>query len=82
MRYVTHLLAALSALALSACDEQGNLTLGGANLTPAQRCVGYTGAIARYERILAEGGELTGAQQVAYDVALAGQLATCLQPES
>ncbi|MGI9410258.1 MAG: hypothetical protein ACR2OV_09310 [Hyphomicrobiaceae bacterium] len=51
--------------------------------TPAQRCVGYTGAIMRYERILSEGEALTEVQKAAYDFAIAGQAATCdvLPPE-
>jgi hypothetical protein len=64
----------LAVLLVAACDT---VSVGGAELTPAERCVGYTGAIMRYERILAEDGALTKAQRAAYDFALAGKVATC-----
>lgn len=51
--------------------------LSACSTTPAQRCVGYTGAIMRYEGMLNRGEVLTEVQRGAYDIALAGQAATC-----
>ena len=74
MRYCAHVLIACAALMLTGC---GTITLGDNQITPEQRCVGYTVSVARYERILAEEGELSSAQRALYDIALAGQAATC-----
>ena len=74
MRYAL----ALMGFMLAGC---GTVSVGNVELTPEQRCLAYTGAVARYERILAEEGSLNDAQQVAYDVSLAGQFATCIPPE-
>ena len=79
MRYPTLALAGLM-VALTGCDDQGNLTLGGFTMSPAERCILHSGAVARYERILAEGGELTSVQRGLYDVAIAGKAATCVTP--
>lgn len=64
---------------LAAC---GKVTIGDLELTPAERCIAYTGAAARYERILEEEGQLNDAQTLAYDIALTGQAATCNLPPS
>ena len=66
MRYLIPILAAL--------------VIAGCETTPAQRCVGYTGAIARYEGMLSRGEVLSEVQQAAYDIAIAGQAATCNLP--
>lgn len=66
MRY---LIPVLAVVMLAACGT-----------TPAQRCMGYTGAMARYEGMLSRGEVLTDAQQAAYDIAIAGNAATCTLP--
>lgn len=66
MRYLALIPLAL----LMACDTT----------TPAQRCVGYTGAVARYEGMIDRGETLSSVQRAAYDIALAGQAATCDPP--
>lgn len=53
------------------------LLLTGCATTPADRCFAYTGAIARYEGIERRGEVLSEAQRAAYDLAIAGQAATC-----
>ena len=66
MRYLALIPLAL----LMACDTT----------TPAQRCVAYTGAVMRYEGMLERGETLSDVQRGAYDIALAGQAATCNLP--
>ena len=70
MRYPILALAGLT-MTLAACDTT----------TPAQRCVGYTGAVMRYEAMLDRGEVLSDVQRAAYDIALAGKAATCVTSE-
>ncbi|MDA7663809.1 hypothetical protein N8569_00745 [bacterium] len=56
------------------------LLLVACGTTPAQRCIGYTGGVARYEGMLSRGEVLSAEQQLAYDVAVAGKAATCGLP--
>ena len=56
------------------------LTMACGTTTPEQRCMGYTGGVLRYEGMLARGEVLSDAQRAAYDLAIAGQAATCALP--